>query len=181
MVNAFDVAGALINLQHEQSREIDKLQLQKLLYLVQGTHMVLWGRPAFREELTAYENGPVVVTVEKSYREAFPDSNIITHPIPQSYRPLPSETQEIVGLVLSHFGEWPGPRLEGLTKESGSPWMQVWKGSPSRWRPRASTIRKPLVDKWFGSHPVVPQDAPTRAESTADAFARLGRGEISPS
>ena len=174
MVTAFDVAGALIESQHAQNRTIDKLQLQKLLYLVQGTHMVLWGTPAFRENLTAYESGPVVVAVEKSYREAFPNTNLIAYPIPGSFKPLPTETHEVVDSVLAVFGNWSGTRLESHTKLPGSPWTVVWRGRESRWKPKQSTINGAAIRSWFGSHPIAPEVRVTG--SIAEGLARLVSG-----
>ncbi|HET9441993.1 MAG TPA: type II toxin-antitoxin system antitoxin SocA domain-containing protein [Acidimicrobiales bacterium] len=120
-ISAHDVAAALIERQLEAARPIDKLQLQKLLYLVQGVHSACWGAPAFREPIHAYRNGPVVRVVEETYRNATGGMTPLSDPMGGHPERLPFETADTVETVLRHFGSWTGPNLEAYTKRPGSP------------------------------------------------------------
>jgi hypothetical protein len=63
MVSAYDVAAALIDRAHRLHRSIDKKQLEKELYNVQGLHLALYGERAFTEgafsPILRLPNGPL--------------------------------------------------------------------------------------------------------------------------
>lgn len=154
-----DIAAFLIEEQVAADRPIDKLQLQKLLFLVQGAHIGMAGTTAFRVPFLAYAHGPVIEQVEQTYRE-FTDGR---HPIP---RPLGGdssnvdpEVQETARFILEHFGTWTGPNLEAYVKKPGSPWTRarvgIAKGAPSR-----NEIPLRDITRWFVTRPVTPGARP---------------------
>lgn len=53
MNSALDVAAFIIEEQHAAGRTVDLTQLQCLLYLTQGAHLVFWGQPAFDAPILA--------------------------------------------------------------------------------------------------------------------------------
>ena len=125
---AHDVAALIIREQLAAERPIDKMQLQKFLYIVQGAHFTLWDSPAFREPLSAYRNGPVVKNVESSYRVAFPNTWEIDHAIGGDADRVPESVRDSVDMVLDCFGMWTGPELEAFTKQPGAPWHAAGAG-----------------------------------------------------
>src|SRR5688572_2701782 len=96
----------LIQEQHAAGRSIDKMQLQKLLYLVQGASLAFYGEPAFREPIAAYANGPVVPGVEETYRGQTAGRAPLTQPVGGRPESIPRPVQDIVRSVLRHFGGW---------------------------------------------------------------------------
>ncbi|MCU1461395.1 MAG: hypothetical protein JWO37_1470 [Acidimicrobiales bacterium] len=159
--SAHDVAALLIQEQHAAGLSIDKMQLQKYLYLVQGANLEFWAESAFREPLLAYRNGPVVKVVEQTYRDAAPGREPISAPRGGDPSGLPFEIVETVRTVLRHFGKWTGPDLESYVKRPGSPWRTARGALPS-WAPSKQEIPIPTIAAWFRKTGVDP--APSKVE-----------------
>lgn len=152
---AHDVAALLITEQLAAGRSIDKMQLQKLLYLVQGAHLDFWGEAAFREKVLAYRNGPVVRDVEATYRDAVVGAAPLDRPLGGRPERLDSRVVETVRTVLRYFGTWTGPNLERFVKRVDSPWQAVRTDVPAG---SSSDVEIPLpsIAEWFGRHGLDP-------------------------
>ena len=48
---------------------ITNLQLQKLIYYAQGIHLAMYGCPIFKDQIKAWNYGPVVPRVYRLYRK----------------------------------------------------------------------------------------------------------------
>ena len=165
--SAHDVAALLIDKQLAAGRSIDKLQLQKLLYLVQGSNLVFWGEPAFREPIHAYRKGPVVRVVEETYREAT-DAWNIDRPLGGRPDRLSTEVIETVEEVVRRFGTWSGPALEAFTKDSGSPWVMV-RGNLAADEPSTQLeIPVTAMDEWFHGRGLPSASPTTRWDASPD-------------
>ena len=66
MYNALDVAKYIISKCTKERKPISNLQLQKILYYIQKEFLDM-GFRAFREEIEAWQFGPVVPVVYKRY------------------------------------------------------------------------------------------------------------------
>lgn len=161
MRGAHDVAALLISEQHSAGRTIDKMQLQKLLYLVQGANLAYWGEAAFRESLRAYANGPVVANVEATYRDAAPGRDPLAAPIGGQPERLDADVVESVRSVLRFFGEWTARNLERFVKRPDSPWREV-RGDLPDGEPSNAEIPVDLVAAWFHEHGVAPNRVDSR-------------------
>jgi len=165
MATVHDVAAALIGGQTAAGRTIDKMQLQKLLYLVQGGNLARTSRPAFTATIRAYKYGPVVTEVEDTYRSVVSGTSPIERPLGGDPARLDPATVEVVADVLAAFGEFTGPNLEKFTKKPRSPWHLARPGldpgAPSR-----NPIDVNDIADWFAEHPLDPNGssvyAPTR-------------------
>lgn len=91
-------------------------RVHKWSYYAQARHLVLTGRPLFREAIVAYDHGPVVADLWKAEKYEWP------LPAPAV---LPPSGQLVVDLVLEDFGEWTAGRLEART-HGESPWHDAW-------------------------------------------------------
>lgn len=61
ILSAIDVAKYfLILVDREAGDTITELKLQKLMYIAQGIHLALYDSPLFKEEIEAWQDGPVV-------------------------------------------------------------------------------------------------------------------------
>jgi hypothetical protein len=117
----------------------------------------MWDEPAFRDQIRAYRNGPVVRTVEQTYRESYPMVWGIDHAIGGSA--ISPEVMSTVRLVLEHYGTRTANQLEAQTKLDDSPWRAVWGDRPatdSGW----DEIPLGAIAAWFGHHGASPRRAP---------------------
>lgn len=175
MVTAHDVAALLIAEQHAAGNPIDKMQLQKLLYLVQGAHLELWGTAAFREPILAYAHGPVVRVVEDTYRPVTEGTEPLDQPLGGRPDRLPPEVVESVRLIVQHFGTWTAPNLESFTKRSGAPWHAARENVPPG-APSSEEIPIEAIARWFRQHGVNPQPVGT-TDADRDLFDRAAAGD----
>ena len=92
-----------------------KVKLHKLLYYVQGYHLAWEGRPAFVEEIEAWEMGPVVARLwrDERYRD-----HVATG------ESLPETVRNTVTNVLCRFGHMTGKELIDAT-HAEDPWCRA--------------------------------------------------------
>lgn len=70
MISASDVTKLIIYLANRDGDLITNLKLQKLLYYIQVWHLVNFNkRPLFKEEIEAWDLGPVVKEVYHDFKE----------------------------------------------------------------------------------------------------------------
>lgn len=159
MAGVHDVAAALITEQRARGNTIDKMQLQKLLYLVQGAHLRRTGAPAFRADFLAYKNGPVVEQVEASYRGVVSDRDPIEHALGGDPGRLDEALLATVRKVLDIYGTWTAPHLERQTKRKGSPWT-VARGDLPKSAHSRNVIPLSDIARWFLTRPLDPAGKP---------------------
>jgi len=119
-VSALDVAAAII-----QARPgLDQLQLHKWLYLVQASNLAWFKEPAYREDIEAWNRGPVTRRVAGYYMK------FGMYPIhePESGDPncLSERLKMVVESVLETYGHLDGSELAALIKaDPEAPWRQA--------------------------------------------------------
>ncbi|OAV73687.1 putative phage-associated protein [Bacteroidales bacterium Barb6] len=103
---------------------ISNLKLQKLLYYVQGFHLAVFDKPLFKEDIVAWEYGPVVREVYDEYKGygkgaiPFPDKNFEDT--------LAQEQFDLMVDVYHVYGQYTAVRLMELTHEE-LPWINTKK------------------------------------------------------
>lgn len=123
---AMNVAGRVVERQLELNRPVSKLQLQKLLYLIEVASREIWAKRAFRQPVIALPYGPAVSVVVNRYEPAAsaPD-HLIKAPIgPTS---VSDETEFVIDWVLERFGTWSANQLIHYVKRPGNPWDKTRK------------------------------------------------------
>lgn len=126
--SARDVAKQLLLVASRDSREergapselLTHLKLQKLLYYVQGFHLVILDRPAFDDEILAWSHGPVVRDVYDKYRR-FGSAGIEA---PSEAPDLPEDTCRLIDQVSDAYGQFSAWRLREMTHDT-PPWKNA--------------------------------------------------------
>jgi uncharacterized phage-associated protein len=125
---ARDVAKQLLVVASRHSREerrapselLTPLKLQKLLYYVQGFHLVILDRPAFDDAILAWTHGPVVRDVYDRYRR-FGSAGIETR---LDSPDLPRDTVHLINQVSDAYGQFSAWRLMEMTHDT-PPWKEA--------------------------------------------------------
>ncbi|OAN53909.1 hypothetical protein A6A04_13540 [Paramagnetospirillum marisnigri] len=126
---------------------LTQLGLQKLVYLCQGWHLALADGELFREDIYAYEFGPVVRELRHRFR--FLGANPLPMmPITDAERVLSAGAKRVIDDVWSHYGKMPTSALVDLTHAPGSPWSQVWNSADAEERENLH-IPQALIRDWF--------------------------------
>lgn len=113
MYSAFEIANKILDraANNDAGDLISNLKLQKLLYYMQGFHLAFFGEPLFKEEIHAWQFGPVVPDVYFHYREnenkgILPEDEVIV---------LKDEEEELFDKVFSVYGDYSALGLMNLT------------------------------------------------------------------
>ena len=105
---------------------ISPLKMQKLLYYAQGIHLALNNAPLFKENIDAWQHGPVVNSVYQEYKNC--GSNFITPVFTDKDENLISAIEndstvlESLELAYNNFAIFTAWQLRNMTHVQGSPW-----------------------------------------------------------
>lgn len=95
---------------------ITPLKLQKLLYYIQGLALKIYGKPAFFNNISSWQYGPVVEEIYKKYKGRSPI------PTPEVNYEVCEGLKKIIELVVSSYGQIEAGKLIDLTHDE-DPWL----------------------------------------------------------
>lgn len=147
-MEAMEVAKYIINLYYEMNQPLSNLKLQKLLYFVQGASLAIFNKPAFEDNIEAWQYGPVVPNVY------FPYSLYGPLDIKVQYDNTISDEQiEKVTRFISFYYRNVDPfSLVNETHKDGSPWSNVYhihKKSIISTKAISSYFKEYYLKEWF--------------------------------
>ena len=121
MKKAETIAKAFLCLnQPEVGDGISNLKLQKLLYYAQGFSMAAYGEPLFKEDVVAWEHGPVVVEVYEKYKKN--GSNYI--PSDTCPASLTTDEKNLIQSIWNVYGQFSAWKLRDMTHNE-IPWLNT--------------------------------------------------------
>jgi Uncharacterized phage-associated protein len=137
MHTALEIARYIINKCIDLGRPVSNLQLQKILYYVQGEYMKKKnGEPLFEDEISAWQYGPVVSDVYYEYNNY--SSREIDMYQPQVY--LNAEEKNIIDPIIRNKSDFTAWELVKAT-HSEDPWKNSYN--------RTSIISKNKLRSYF--------------------------------
>lgn len=124
MYTALEVAKYIINKCIQLGRPISNLQLQKILYYIQGQYMRdNNGQALFKDEIEAWRYGPVVSSVYYHYNH-YSANDITTK---QDNVELDENVKDIIDTIIELNSKLSAWSLVGKT-HSESPWKETYVG-----------------------------------------------------
>jgi len=119
----------------QEGRELDQLKLMKLIYIAYGWVLALTGRKLFREEIQAWQHGPVIRSIYDEFKHFgrkaitakasefdYETFDMSEPEIPQS----DTDTRLILDKVWAAYKRFTGWQLRQKTHEAGTPWSVVY-------------------------------------------------------
>lgn len=126
MVSASDVARYLLLQQDQDEGDlISNLKLQKLLFYSQGYHLAIFDKPLFKEQIKAWDHGPVVPQVYHEYKEF--GAHAIDLPEGFDSSLLTQEERGFLDEVYRVFGQFSAWKLRDMTHDD-APYKETPKG-----------------------------------------------------
>lgn len=138
MYSAIDLAKYIVTKCTSENEPISNLQLQKILYYIQREFLQMQNVPAFRDEIEAWQFGPVVPTVY--YR--FCGSGAM--PIKNSFENIPIKSYDkscIDKIVEEKRRLSPWSLVEDTHKSDGA-WAQVYRNGAGNHKPISTDLIK---------------------------------------
>lgn len=112
---------------------ITHLKLQKLLYNAQGVYLAVRGKKLFKEDLIAWDHGPVVKDVYDTYCvfgrtpiiiPSSPENDDIVRKIDED-----KDVREVLDMVYDNFSKYTAWELREMSHKEGSPWSKTEKNN----------------------------------------------------
>jgi len=128
MSDVFNVARFFVDAYQYDEDYITNLKLQKLLYYAHGHYLARTGKPLFRNNVEAWESGPVIPAVYHAYKVCG-NRPIETNDNPISRDLFDDVEYNVLLDVLREYGKYSGKGLVDLTHMQGTPWETVYKGN----------------------------------------------------
>lgn len=126
-IKAIDIANFFIQLAESiNDNSIDNLKLNKMLYYAQGHCLAKYNRKLFDDEIQAWEYGPVVPEVYRSFKCCGSNSIQETSQTFDESK-LTSDILDLLMDVYNAYGKYTGLALKEMTHQKGGPWDKVFE------------------------------------------------------
>lgn len=125
MKDSKTVANRFLELAEQAGDTLTPMQLLKLVYIAHGWMLGLNGRPLIRDEVQAWQYGPVIPRLYNAVRDF--RSNPIVGRIGAPDEVLTAAEDDIVRQTYNVYGKYSGPALSRITHASGTPWSLTYR------------------------------------------------------
>lgn len=123
MKKAIVIANAILKLSEPEIGDVvTNLKLQKLLYYTQGFYLAIYNKPLFKEDILAWEHGPVVREVYKEF-SSFGAESI---KVPEEKIELTKRERELIASVWKVYSQFSAWKLRDMTHNE-KPWVETKK------------------------------------------------------
>ena len=121
------VANYMLKRAAANGRTLTVMHLLKLVYVAHGWWMGLTGRPLIRDQVEAWQLGPVIPRVYDEFRPGTLEIPcLIMHSSGKPYvNDFSVSEREIMDMVYDKYSPLSAHALSDLTHEEGAPWDQV--------------------------------------------------------
>jgi uncharacterized phage-associated protein len=120
------VANRFLELAGNRGRTLSPMQVLKLVYIAHGWMLALAGRPLIREDVQAWQYGPVIPSLYNAVRHF---RNLpVEGPLWQAPNDQLNEADEhIIKEVDRIYGDLSGIQLSKLTHDANTPWSRTYR------------------------------------------------------
>ena len=147
MVNVMLLAQYILYTCMEQGEPISNLQLQKILYFIQGEYLSKIGKPLFEADFEAWQYGPVIRSVYSKYC-GYGASDIVMLNAPTEK--LTQNIRDFIDPIIKELREKDAWELVKQSHMQGGAWDQTFRGGEGKYY----VIPKDEIKKEFLSREV---------------------------
>lgn len=142
-----DVAFYLIAKANEEKLGINVTKAQKLLYIVYGAYLRVYGERLLNEHPKAWPYGPVFPTTRKAILKRITTEEL-EFPISEVNAELKTDEKlnKAIDFALRIFGDWNAGQLTSWSHQEGTPWSQTVQSSGFKW---GAVIPDELIYEYF--------------------------------
>lgn len=119
------VANRFLELARNSNATLTPMQLLKLVYIAHGWMLGLYRRPLIKDEIQAWQYGPVIPKLYNLIRHF--RSNPVEGPIDTYAETLDPQEENIIEQIYNIYGQLSGPDLSRLTHAENSPWAVIYR------------------------------------------------------
>lgn len=129
-LSAFAVAEYLTSMDMQKAlrrQEMTRTKVQKLLYYIQGYHLLIHGKPLFKEDFQSHGTGFIVPSLYEAHGEEYGYRSIPKTPFSYRGTNFTEATVSFIHRVLDMWGDLDGKTMEELIHQ-GMLWLEVPEG-----------------------------------------------------
>lgn len=128
MYSVLDVCRYVISYCNRKRYLLSNLKLQKLLYFIQAYFLTSCNRPCFREDIEAWDFGPVVPEAYYEYKKYGANSipYIFYNPFENKKDVITEDDKQLINYVLDEMAQYSATTLVAVT-HAQDPWKEVYK------------------------------------------------------
>lgn len=117
----------LINLFHEDEKDVTQLHIQKLMFLFEAYYMNAMNTDKLYDcGYKAWAFGPVAPRLYKRYKNCGKDDIQLTEDEIKWGNEITDEKKELMKKLYNTFKDFSAMELVAFTHSIGSPWYEVW-------------------------------------------------------
>ena len=120
------VANEFLKLAREANEALTLMQVLKLVYIAHGWMLALHRRPLLRDEIQAWQHGPVIPELYDLVRKF--RGGPVDELEPAQGEKLDSCETELVRRVFARYRRFNGLELSSMTHAEHSPWALIYNG-----------------------------------------------------
>ena len=120
------VANQFLELAEGSSSPVTNMQVQKLVYLANGFHLGISGKPLIYNNIHAWQFGPVIPKLYKAL-QIFGNGTVTGRLASEDSVPEESFAHNVIKHVWDSYGRMSGGQLSALTHLPDSPWHNTWE------------------------------------------------------
>jgi len=129
-LSAFTIAEYIVSTDMEKAfrkQEMTRTKVQKLLYYIQGYHLLVHGKPLFKEDFQAHVTGFIIPALYEALGEEYGYRPIPKKPFTYRGTDFNEATVLFIHRVLDMWGDLDGKTMEELVHQ-GMLWLEVLEG-----------------------------------------------------
>ncbi len=119
------VANRFLDLAWKSGDALTPMQVLKLVYIAHGWMLGLYGRPLIRDEVQAWQYGPVIPVLYNAMRDY--GGAPVTAQLRAEREDFTEFESDIISQTYAEYGAKSGPALSRLTHADGTPWDLTYR------------------------------------------------------
>ena len=132
MIAVMNLAQYILYKCMKDGKPINNIQLQKILYFIQGEHLAQKGVPLFDKDFEAWQYGPVIRSIYSKYC-GYGASGIVM--IAKPSKELDDEVCKFVNPIVEELREQNAWSLVEKSLTQGGAWEQTFRGGARKYYP----------------------------------------------
>jgi uncharacterized phage-associated protein len=125
MYSSITVANCFLDLAERDGEVLTPMKIQKLVYIAQGWHLGLYGKPLISEEVEAWQYGPVFPELYHEFKLYGGRAIVRPSDMGVGLSSIKAKTRRFLKTVWKVYRQYTAVQLSNLTHKAGTPWYQT--------------------------------------------------------
>ncbi|HCS70104.1 MAG TPA: hypothetical protein DIW51_09070 [Rhodospirillaceae bacterium] len=153
------IANFILDYSDNHARPVTHLWLQKAIFIAHGWTLVLLQKPLVRDPIEAWQYGPVIRSVFRSFSELGERQilgvraqklDLMSGGFETVNYDFDKQEQKLIKNVFDSHKNYTGIQLMHITHKEGAPWREIWDSAKNKSNP-GMRIPNDLILKYYNN------------------------------